>query len=89
MRLTFVKREVYGNPNEEYVAALETTYFEYSKEGKLVSFGYDNNILDINGEFSEGMLKDLSASCTVSLLYGEVDTELVESWVELSEAKIN
>lgn len=79
--LTFVKYNTYGN-NKEYYTTLNKYMFEYALEGKLVSIEYGSRCV----EATDGAeVIDTNEDVKYVFSYGTVDTELVESWVELAE----
>ncbi|MBO5954972.1 MAG: hypothetical protein J6Q13_03295 [Clostridia bacterium] len=93
VKLTFVKNVEYKNPDnqEEYFITLEDYSFEYSLDGKLVSLKMSSRIIEKEGEFENriDMVEKYTYNMEYKLRYGEIDTELVESWVEIAEAKRN
>lgn len=93
VKLTFVKNVEHKNPDnqEGYVITLEDYSFEYSLDGKLMSFKMASRIIEKKGEFENyiGMLEEYTYNYGYIFKYDLIDTELVESWVELAEAKRN
>ena len=94
VRLTFVTNEmVYQNPEEtEYVNYLRINTFEYSQDGRLVELEMSYKLVDwelTNIEHRIGMFEELNSTFKYVVSYGTVDADLMESWVELAEAKRN
>jgi len=93
VKLTFVKYNEFVNPDkeEEHFIALQDYAFEYSLDGKLVSLKMASRIIEKEGEFENriGMIEEATYNMEYILRYGEIDTDLVESWVEIAEAKRN
>jgi len=92
-KLTFIENKKVVNPDkeDEYFIALVTYNFEYSINGKLISLNINSGIIEKEGEFENrtGILEEYNSERGYVLTYGTVDTELVESWVEVAEAKRN
>ncbi len=94
IKLTFAKNDTYYQNEEqtEYVTALEVYSYEYSLEGKLVSFEINSKTIDYSESVMEnmpGLIEELNMEIKYVLTYNAVDVELIESWVELAETKRN
>ena len=90
VKLTFAKDVTYyEDKNDESSPCrwvIEIAEYEYSFDAKLIA-GSHKTILEHEDEDYSGH-NDLSESDFV-IRYGAVDVEMIESWIELAEAKRN
>jgi len=84
----FEKIELDPDGND-YVECLICRTFEYSPEGKIISIKENSRVVDQkgSGEQFESVVEESNYEMEYTLSYGTVDTELVESLIELSETK--
>ncbi len=88
VKLTFVKYDTYQQAGNEYVETLETCSFEYTLDAKLVSIEESSKIIYESSGLDE-IDGEIEYTRSYNLSYGTVDVDLVESLVELAEAKRN
>lgn len=87
VKLTFVKYEYNYNDGEEenegYEKLINIATFEYSTDAKIQAISFETKVLEVTDEYEGFITPNYAMAYTVS--YGEVDSELLESWVELAE----
>ena len=76
-----------GVESTEYEKFYATYIFEYSADGKLVSLDVDMRQVETSEAFTGTETGNIAINYQLS--YGTIDVDLINSWIELSEAKRN